>query len=141
MDERDFLKLPWISEGIENRLYRATRSAANYDELLTAAKTRRYPMARLRRVLWSALIGMTAADCIGLPPYIRVLGMNQQGREILNAASPTLPILTRTSQLKELNARCQRIFDLECAATDLHALSMTVPDPCGTDHTHKIIVG
>ena len=141
MDERDFLQLPWISEGIENRLYRATRSAANYDELLTAAKTRRYPMARLRRVLWSALIGMTAADCIGLPPYIRVLGMNQQGREILNAASPTLPILTRTSQLKELDSRCQRIFDLECAATDLHALSMTVPDPCGTDHTHKIIVG
>lgn len=140
MSESDFVQLPWISEGIENRLYRASRTATNYHELLKGTKTRRYPMARLRRILWSALIGMTAADCSGLPPYIRILGMNQKGREILNIASPTLPLLTRTSQLKELDDRCRRIFALECAATDLHALSMTIPDPCGMDHTYKISV-
>ena len=140
MSEPDFMQLPWISEGIENRLYRTARTASDYHELLAETKTRRYPMARLRRVLWSALIGMTAADCTGLPPYILVLGMNQRGRDILSVATPSLPLLTRTSQLKDLDERSRRIFDLECAATDLHALSMRIPDPCGTDHTQKIIV-
>lgn len=140
MDEAAFSELPWLSEGLENRLYRASRTAIDYPTLLEDAKTRRYPMARLRRVLWSALIGLTADDCTGLPPYIRVLGMNSRGREILSVASPTLPLLTRTSQLKELDERCRRVFMLECTATDLHALCMAQPDPCGMDHTHKMIV-
>lgn len=140
MTPQDFLSLPWLSEGLENRLYHASRVAANYTDLLKKVKTRRYPMARLRRVLWAALLGLTAADCRGLPPYVRVLGMNSRGREILNAASPTLPILTRTSQLNTLDDRCRRIFDLECTATDLHALCMFHPEPCGTNHTQKFIV-
>ena len=140
MREEEFLDLPWLSEGIENRLYRTSRTATDYTALLTDTKTRRYPMARLRRVLWSALLGIRATDCAGLPPYIRVLGMNTRGREILNAASPTIPLFTRTAQMKELNERCNRIFALECTATDLHALCMGRPAPCGSDHTHKIIV-
>ena len=140
MSEEDYMQLPWLSEGIENRLFRISRTATNYADLLTDTKTRRYPMARLRRVLWSALLGITAADCTGLPPYIRVLGMNQRGREILNIASPTLPLLTRAAQIKQMNRRCQRLFSLECTATDLHALCTPTPNPCGTDCTHKILV-
>lgn len=132
--------LPWLSEGLENRLYRESRVAPDYEALLNAVKTRRYPMARLRRVLWSSLVGLTTVDTEGLPPYIRVLGMNARGREILATASPTLPILTRTAQVQELDERAQRIFALECTATDLHALAMERPVPCGTDHTAKLIV-
>lgn len=140
MNEEDFTRLPWLSEGIENRLYRASRAAGNYTDLLAEAKTRRYPMARLRRVLWSALLGITAEDCAHLPPYIRVLGMNARGREILNVASPTLPVLTRAAHRKDLDERGQRIYALECTSTDLHALCMPQPLPCGHDLTQKILV-
>ena len=140
MKEADFAALPYLSEGLENRLYAVSRTAADYPALLEQLKTRRYPMARLRRVVWAAVLGLTAADTAGLPPYIRVLGMNARGREILAAAQPTLPILTRTAQLQELDARGRRVFELEYTATDLHALARPVPAPCGTDHTHKIIV-
>ena len=140
MDITDFANLPWISEGLENRLYTLSRTATDYNELLTALKTRRYPLARLRRVLWAALIGLTAKDTEGLPPYIRVLGMNERGREILSIASPTLPLLTRTAQLEDLDDRAKRIFELECIATDLHALTRPNPAPCGTDHTQKLLV-
>ncbi len=136
----EYALLPWLSEGLENRLHRESRAATDYHSLLNAVKTRRYPMARLRRVLWASLVGLTAADTVGLPPYIRVLGMNERGREILAAASPTLPILTRTAQVDELDERAKRIFALECTATDLHALAMATPLPCGTDHTTKLIV-
>jgi len=140
MTPEDFAALPWLSEGLENRLYKASRTAATYDDLLAAVKTRRYPMARLRRVLWAALLGLTAADTNELPPYIRVLGMNARGREILAASAPILPLLTRTAQVGALDARAKRLFALECAATDLHALAMPRPLPCGTDHTEKVIV-
>ena len=136
----EYSHLPWLSEGLENRLYRESRTATDYTSLLNAVKTRRYPMARLRRLLWASLIGLTATDTTGLPPYIRVLGMNERGREILATASPTLPIVTRTAQISELDERAKRIFALECAATDLHALAMKTPLPCGTDHTTKLII-
>ncbi len=140
LSTKEYANLPWLSEGLENRLYRESRTAIDYDRLLNAVKTRRYPMARLKRVLWASLIGLTVADTTGLPPYIRVLGMNERGREILAHASHTLPILSRTAQVSEMDERAQRIFMLECTATDLHALAMTIPIPCGTDHTNKIIV-
>ena len=136
----EYATLPWLSEGLENRLFRESRSAATLTALLDAVKTKRYPMARLRRVLWSSLVGLTADDVLGLPPYVRVLGMNERGREILANTSPTLPILTRTAQVKELDERAQRIFALECLASDLHALAMKDPIPCGSDHTTKMIV-
>jgi len=136
----EYAVLPWLSEGLENRLYRESRTAADYCSLLNAVKTRRYPMARLRRVLWASLIGLTDTDTAGLPPYIRVVGMNERGREILAAASPTLPVLTRAAQIAELDERARRIFHLECAATDLHALGMAKPLPCGADCTTKMIV-
>ncbi len=134
----DFTKLPYLSEGLENRLYQASRTAASYNELLEAVKTRRYPAARLRRVLWAALLGLPSEDTYPTPPYIRVLAMNERGREILSAAAPTLPILSRTAQVRELSAEAQALFMLECRATDLHALALASPLPCGTDHTNKI---
>ena len=137
---KEYSHLPWLSEGLENRLYRESRTATDYSSLLNAVKTRRYPMARLRRVLWASLIGLTSADTIGLPPYIRVLGMNERGREILAAASPALPVVTRVSQIEKLDERAKHIFSLECTATDLHALAMPKPLPCGTDCTTKLIL-
>lgn len=139
LSPEDYATLPWLSEGLENRLYRESRTATDYTALLGAIKTRRYPMARLRRVLCASLIGLTSADTQGLPPYIRVLGMNDLGREILAASSPTLPILSRAAQTSKLDKRAKHIFALECTATDLHALAMAHPLPCGTDHTTKLI--
>ena len=134
----DFAVLPYISEGLEHRLYQASRTAASYTELLEAVKTRRYPAARLRRTLWAALLGLPQEGTCPAPSYIRVLAMNERGREILSAAKPTLPILTRTAQVRELSVEAQALFALECRATDLHALALASPLPCGTDHTNKI---
>lgn len=138
MELADFAALPYISEGLEHRLYQASRTASNYAELLEAVKTRRYPAARLRRILWAALLGLPQEDAYSTPLYIRVLAMNERGREILSAAAPTLPILTRTAQVRELSAEAQALFALECRATDLHALALAAPLPCGTDLTNKI---
>ena len=130
--------LPYLSEGLENRLAHAIATADSYDALMEALQTRRYPAARLRRLLWAALLGMTA-DTPTAPPYIRILGMNERGREILSAARPALPLLSKATQIRDLSVTAQEVFALECRASDLHALTMPKPLPCGTDFTTKCI--
>lgn len=139
MSPTEFAALPYLSEGLENRLYEASRRAKNYAELLDAIKTRRYPMARMRRIVWAALLGMPAEENYPLPLYVRVLGMNERGREILSAAAPTLPMVSRVAQIRALPQAAQEMFALECRATDLHALTLPNPPACATDMASKLI--
>lgn len=139
MSLEEFAALPYVSEGLEHRLWQAAQSAATVEEWLEAVKTRRYPMARLRRILWAALLGLPAESAFPSVSYIRVLGMNERGAEILSAARPTLPLFTRSSQIAAMGDEAQRLFQLECGATDIHALTLAVPAPCGADYTEKLL--
>ncbi len=141
MSREDFSHLPDISEGLENRLYRAARQASSLEEFYALAKSKRYSHARLRRIAMSAFLGLTQKDGEGVPPYIRVLGFNEKGREILRQAKYTArrPILLRPSQLRGLSPRANRIFSLECRATDLFCLSLPKLLPCGLDCTREIV--
>lgn len=51
----DAARLPDLSEGIENRLLAAVREAASLPGLMETIKTRRYPMTRVRRLIWSGV--------------------------------------------------------------------------------------
>ncbi len=138
MRDEDFAALPYLSEGLNNRLCRAVKAAGSYDALLEALKTRRYPAARLRRILWAALLDLPSEDTYPQPLYIRVLAINDRGREILAAAHPTLPLVTRAAGIPSLSADARAMLSLEESATDLHALALPVPLPCGTDWTNKL---
>ncbi len=139
MSAADLAALPYVSEGLENRLWQAAQTASTVEEWLTAVKTRRYPMARLRRILWASLLGLPPESAFPQVPYIRVLGMNGRGEEILSAAQPILPLLTRSSQVNAMDEAAKAVFALECRATDLHALTLPTPPPCGGDYTEKLL--
>lgn len=139
MSEQELAALPYLSEGLENRLQKAIKTADSYDALLAAIKTKRYPAARLRRILWAALCGITADMPSATPPYIRVLAMNERGREILAAANPTLPLISTRRHIDALSPAAQKVWAAEQRATDLHALTLPRPLPCGNDLTAKLI--
>ena len=135
----DLKVLPTMSEGLANRVYTAIRKASSLTELEENIKTKRYPLTRIRRLIWSAFLGITNDDTATPPPYIRVLAANECGKEILSAAKPSVPLLYRASQVAKLDSVCQRLWELETKATDLHALALPTPPPCGTDHTTGLI--
>ena len=128
-----------VSEGLENRLYNAVRTAASLAELEEAVKTKRYPLTRVRRLIMSAFLGIPAGYATRRPPYIRVLAANSRGKEILSAAKPSLPLLYRAAQVSKLDAEGQALWELETRATDLHALFCATPQPCGADFTTGLI--
>lgn len=139
--EDDFEKLPDVSEGMENRLYSSAQKAVSLNELYELVKTKRYTHSRIRRICLCAFLGITKEDVSADVPYIRVIGFNDKGREILKTAKDTacLPIVMKYSDTKYLDRNAQRIFDIESKATDIFTLCGEKILPCGLEKTEKII--
>ena len=135
----DWQKVPGISEGLENRAYNAVRTARSLAELEEGIKTKRYPLTRVRRLVWSAYLGIPTGYAATCPPYIRVLAANERGKEILSAAKPTVPLLYRASQVSKMSEECQTLWELENRATDLYNVAFPEPLPCGTDCTNGLV--
>ncbi len=131
--------LPDISEGLENRLYKASREATSVDKLIEAVKTKRYTHARLRRILMFALLGIDKTVYSMKPSYIRVLGMTESGRQILAESKPILPVITRAKDALSLEGDAKALFDAECVADDVYALCTDEVTPCGATVSSKLI--
>ena len=125
MKEEEFAALDEGREGLYHRLYEASRTAARLEELLDAAKTKRYAHARLRRMVLWAWLGMTGADCPQEIPYLRVLAANETGRELLSRMKKTaaVPVVTKPQHIRKLGPEAQRLFELEARAADLYTLA------------------
>ena len=133
---------PDISEGLENRIYNAIQSATSLEELYSIVKTKRYTHSRIRRIITSLYLGIAPQDALHKVPYIRVLGFNERGREILRAAkdNAAMPIIMKFSQSYDLPEYGKHIFDLECKATNLYNLATPRILPCGTELTDEVIM-
>lgn len=142
MTAQQIAAAPDVSEGIENRLYEAIRSAVTLDEVFEYTKTNRYSHARIRRLVLHSFLGIKAQDVKEVPPYIRVLAFNEAGKTVLREArkKATLPIVLKTADIRQLDERAQRVFASECAATDIFALSVPTPLPCGIEQTANVII-
>lgn len=144
MTAEDWAKLPdaGAGEGLPQRLERAGRQCRSLDDFFTLAKTRRYAMARLRRMALWAFLGLTAADVPAEPPYLRVLGFNARGREVLKQMKTTaqLPILTKPAHARELDGPGRRLFELEARCTDLYGLFLPQLPPPGQEWTRGPII-
>jgi predicted nucleotidyltransferase len=125
--------LPDCGEGLSDRIYRAIRQGTSVEEILALAKTKRYPLARLRRVLLWAALGLTAADRPAQPAYLRVLGLNETGRGLLRQIRQrgTLPVLTKPAHVNKLPEDAQALFRIEARSTDLYGLHLPTVPPCG----------
>ncbi len=117
MTDSELAALPGASEGLENRLRKAALAAGTVEEMVTLATTKRYPAARIRRMALAALLGIPAGLEKGLPPYLRVLGLNEKGAALLHDASPSLPVVTKSA------AGSGDIFWLEARACGIYALT------------------
>lgn len=133
--------LPDISEGLENKLFSAIRVATDLKDLYNRVKVKRYTLARIRRLALSAFIGLDSTFFMKPPPYIRVLGFNERGMALLKkkSANSAVPVVTRVSEIKKLSEPALKLFETECRATDLFALALPTPAPCGLEYTSKII--
>ena len=138
MSEEDFKKLPDISEGLENLLYKSARKAATLSEFLKLCKTKRYTLARLKRIAVSALLEIDNSNFKKEPPYVRVLGFKDNAIRFL-PKDKTKPIITKTAQLSKLDDYAVSVFNNECRISDIYGLCFETAKPCGLNMTTPII--
>ena len=116
MTDADFEALPYGSEGLWRKLMHACRREAALEDILTAAKSKRYTRTRLDRMVMCAFLGITK-DMLEAPvPYTRVLAFNDTGRGILKEARKTGVFLNAGERAEhpywELEQRCGDLYGL-----------------------------
>ena len=122
MTEADWRPYDPGNEGLYHRLYQAARSACTVDGLLSAAKTKRYPLARLRRMVLAAYLQLPPAPA--QVPYIRVLAATAAGRAHLRRLRDAgAPVLTKPADVSSLGSDAAALFALEGRCTDLYVLA------------------
>lgn len=120
-----------ITEGFENVLISAAQSS-DLLSVLGRSKTKRITMARIKRTLCCALLGITNeiiadANQIQSPNYLRVLGFRKSASPLLQKISETAqaPIITRKAQMDALPSAQKKLLDLDIRATDIQALAFS----------------
>ena len=138
----DIKNAPDVSEGLENRIYNAIQTATSLEELYDIIKTKRYTHSRIRRIITALYLGIKPEDAKLQVPYIRVLGFNERGREILKIAKETakLPVIMKSAGFTTLSDEAKHVFELECKATNLYNLSTPRILPCGTEYSDEIVM-
>lgn len=157
-EKEELKKSPDVGEGLENRLKRCS-ACGSIEEIIRCVKTKRYPWTRIQRILIHYLLGITSEDYKALqypnrPQYIRVLGFNQTGRQILAdmRKNVSVPIIIRPSQfntetkISSLQGiekqKFKRMLSLDMIATDIyfaHYMHMNKRQG-GKDYLHPVIM-
>lgn len=140
MRTEELLRAYDSANGLAERLHKASRKANTLDELYFLTKTKRYTLARIRRAVLCSFLGLDKSSLLVPNAYIRVLGMNSRGREILSAAKCTLPIDTSLRALSQSSreARKQAAFEERCG--DIYSLAFEKARPCGYELTAKPVI-
>ena len=123
--------LPEVSEGFEQVLYRAAREAVDLPSLLDAIKSKRYTLARCKRILVSALLHVPAgmADALGgnvENMYLHVLGLKRVGRGLLAAMASraAAPVILRHSDVQSCTDVARASLAIDALSTDLYAYAL-----------------
>lgn len=140
MRPSDFETVYDAAQGLGERLYKAARRAGTLEELYFLAKTKRYTLARIRRAVLCSFLGIDKRQLREPIAYIRILGMNGRGREILSAAQCGLPIDTSLKSLMRQSREAHRQGAFEERCGDIYSLAFEKPRPCGYEFTAKPII-
>lgn len=136
MTDEEFQALPYGSEGLWRRLMHASRREATLDAILSAVKSKRYTRSRLDRMVMCAFLGITETDLATDAPYVRILGFNSTGRNLLNTLKGSLSIPLRNAgeasplPYWQLEQRCGALYGL---------FACQEPQPPDLEHARRII--
>ena len=124
LDAARCAELPDASGGLGERLLKAAAEEPSLDAVYAAVKNKRLAMARVRRNVLCAALGVESGMAVGTAPYARLLAATARGRELLGEIKKTsaVPIITKPAAVRELDAQSVKIFSLSAAAHDLYAL-------------------
>lgn len=137
--------LPDVNESLANTILDAANTCNTYDELIEKLKSKTYTYTRIHRILVYILLGISKDDMLESKrtvPYIRVLGMNEKGKELLSDFSKLkLPVVT---SVKDFYTTCQNrsltnMLNIDVLATNIYTLEYLNESEANLDFTQRIV--
>lgn len=146
MSTEDILKLPDVSEGLENSIKNAADSCNTLEELINIVKTKRFTQTRIQRILLYALLNIDKKQMEvsrKVSPYIRVLGFNNKGKELISEMMNLNPKLNVVTSVKKYidniaNKNLREMLEKDIFATNIYTLGYYSDSYANLDYTNKI---
>ena len=147
MSIEEIKKLADVSEGLEHLIKKAVYSYNSISDVLNMVKSKRYTSTRIQRIFLYSLLGITKEDIElskNVTPYIRVLGFNENGKNLISKIkriNPQLNIITSTKKFIDSNSdqNLKIMFEKDILATNIYTLAYQNNSSGNLDFTKKII--
>lgn len=130
MSAKSLAELPDVSEGFENILARAARKCETLDAFYESVKSKRFTLARCRRIGLCAMLGITNEQVHSTvrdnrSEYLKVLAMASGARSLLSEITkrPHAPLILRNADIPACPAIVQRNLTTDAFSTDVLAIA------------------
>jgi len=151
----DISRIHGVTEGLENRIKKASLKSYTVEQLINSIKTRRYTRTKIQRIILHLMMNLTKEDVTVFnkygPLYARVLGLSKKGKTLLRAIkkSSTTPLISKLSNFSRqtiyeennnVRNRLIKMLDYDILATDLYVFGNEKAEDrvARLDFTHKI---
>ena len=152
MTVSEIAELPDVNEGLEHSLKNAANYSNDITNLINIVKTKRYTVTRIQRILICALLGITKRD-VGMAkktePYIRVLGFNEKGKELIsriNKQNPKATVITSVKKFQDKNnnnknsKKYKRLLDIDIFSTNVYTMACKSESLANLDYTKNMVI-
>ena len=152
MTVSEIAELPDVNEGLEHSLKNAANYSNDITNLINIVKTKRYTVTRIQRILICASLGITKRD-VGMArkaePYIRVLGFNEKGKELIsriNKQNPKATVITSVKKFQDKNNNnknskiYKRLLDIDIFSTNVYTMACKSESLANLDYTKNMVI-
>ena len=137
---------PSGGEGLASLMKANAGSSASWTDFIRLIKSKRYTYTRLSRLCMQLILGISRSryDMNG-PAYIRVLGFNNRGRELLaemrDDGSASLPVIMNVNKnAGDLDQKAKDLLQLDLHAADIYNLVTKGETDRYSDHRHSPVI-
>lgn len=147
MSVEQIAMLPDVSEGLENKIKKASNECNTLSELIQKIKSKRYTMTRINRILLYVLLDISQKDIEAsykIKPYIRVLGANSSGKELISKISKQnkkVDIITSPRRFlkNSTNKVLKNMLEKDMFASNVYTLGYKNNPQANLDYINKLV--
>lgn len=149
MSLAEIANLPDVVEGLEHSIKNAANSCNTLNEFMNIIKTKRYTTTRIQRILIYALLEITKKDMKESTkniPYIRVLGFNKKGKELLSVISNSnknIDVITSVKKYFDYgnpSKYSKNMLNIDINTTNIYTIGYQKDSWSNLDYTHNMVI-
>lgn len=148
MTIKEIANIPDVSEGLEYSIKEAAENCNTIRDFVDMVKSKRYTQTRIQRILVYALLGIDRKMMDmsrKITPYLRVLGCNDKGKELLSEIVRRDPKSNMVTSVKKFldskpSKQIQQMLAIDLFASDTYTLGYEYESRANLDYTNPLIV-